>query len=140
MRCQLLTLGGPKYDGDFTEVLLTTAGGMMVVLPHHEALTATVPPGPLTIHNGGQKDTFAIFGGIVEVKPDGLRILADVAEHSDELVQSEIEHALAEAERMRHSAVSDHELHHAQTLIDRQQVRLDVLKIRRNRHHRNPKT
>lgn len=134
MKAELLTLGGSKYSGEATEVLVTTTNGMMVVLPHHEPLTAIIKPGPVTIHNGAhQKDTFAVFGGLLEVTTDAVRILADVAEHSDELVQSEIEAALAEAEALKAAAGTHHELHHAQTLIDRSHVRLGVLKIRRHR-------
>jgi F-type H+-transporting ATPase subunit epsilon len=136
MKCQLLTLAGSQYDGDFTEVLITTASGMMVILPHHQPLTAVIKPGPVTIHNHAQKDTFAIFGGILEITPDAVSILADVAEHSDDLVHDEIEAALAEAEHLKATAGTMHEMHHAQAMIDRHQVRLDVIKIHRRRHTR----
>ena len=138
MKCQLITLSGTKYDGDFTEILLTTSNGMMVALPHHEPFAGVLVPGPITIHNGTQKDTFAVFGGLIEVTDDTIRLLADTAEHSDDLDEAAIEHALKEAERLKANASSRHELHHAQTMIDRQQVRLNVVKIRRNRHHSRP--
>ncbi|MBW4061810.1 ATP synthase F1 subunit epsilon [Candidatus Saccharibacteria bacterium] len=140
MTCELITLDGTKYDGDFTEVLVTTANGMMVVLPHHEPFAGVIKPGPVTIHNGQDKDTFAVFGGLIEVTPSSVRLLTDMAEHSDELDLAAVERALAEAEKLKKSASSRHELHQAQTLIDRHQVRLDVLKIHRNRnrHHSRP--
>jgi len=136
MKVELLTLTGAKFSGTATELLLTTADGMLVVLPDHEPLTATLPPGPVTIHNGHQKDTFAIFGGILEVTPGQAQVMADIAEHSDELDQAEIEAALAQAEALKSAAGTHHELHRAQTMIDRSHVRLGVINIRRRRRTR----
>ncbi len=79
MKCQLLTLSGTKYDGDFTEVLLTTTAGMMTALPHHEPMAGVLVPGPVTIHNGSHKDTFAVFGGLIEITEDTFKIMTDTA-------------------------------------------------------------
>jgi F-type H+-transporting ATPase subunit epsilon len=135
MRFELLTLTGAKYRGDVAEVSLATASGQIGILPHHEPLTAVVVPGPVVIRPGGGKpaELFAIFGGLLEVNPDGVRLLADEAEHADELVASEIEAALKKAEELRAKAGDKRALHRAQELVDRHSVRLEVARIK-HRH------
>jgi F-type H+-transporting ATPase subunit epsilon len=136
MTCELVTLEGAKYSGNFTEVLLTTSNGMMVVLPHHEPFVGVIKPGPVTIHDGAKKDTFAVFGGLIEVTTLGVQLLTDIAEHSDDLDLGAVEKALATAEKLHSNAGSHRERDHAQTQIDRHRVRLEVIKIHSHRHGR----
>jgi F-type H+-transporting ATPase subunit epsilon len=136
---ELLTLTGSKFSGEIAEVHLTTASGQIGILPHHEALTAIVKPGAVTVRvKGGGEEVFATFGGLLEITSDNhVRVLADEAERADDLVQSEIEAALAHAKQLLAAATDKHELASAQELVDRQAVRLEVAGLRR-RHH-NPK-
>jgi F-type H+-transporting ATPase subunit epsilon len=132
MHFTLLTLTGTKFDGDVAQVSLTTADGEMGILGHHEPLTAIAEPGPVTVHlKGGKTQVFATFGGLLEVTADGARLMADEAEHEEELVHAEIEAALKEAETLKAAAKDKHELSRAQELVDRQTVRLGVAKMSR---------
>lgn len=137
MLVELLTLNGVKYSGDAKEVQIITPSGAMTVLPHHEPLTAISVSGPLTIvDDKGEEQVFASFGGLIEIENNHVRLLSDEAEHSDELIESEIQQALAMAEKLKKSAKDRKELHHAQTLIDRHIVRLEVSKVRRRRRNK----
>ncbi len=136
MHFELLTLTGAKFQGEVTQVSLTTVDGQIGILPHHEELTAIAVPGPVRVRErGGKESVFATFGGLLEIDPDGTtRLLADEAEHADELVQAEIEKALEMAEQLKAAAKDKHELARAQQLVDRQTVRLGVAKLRRRPH------
>ncbi len=79
----------------------------------------------------------ACFGGILQISGDTVRLLADEAEHSEELIHEEIEAAIRHAQELLAAAKTKHEMHHAQTLIDRHAVRLHVAGLRR-RHRRRP--
>jgi F-type H+-transporting ATPase subunit epsilon len=132
MELELLTLRGTQFKGEVAEVSLTTAKGQLGVLPHHEPLTAIVMAGPVTIKpKTGQPVYFAAFGGLLEVMPDRVRILADDAEPADEYVQAEVEAALKQAQQLKDKAKDKHELQHAQEMVDRHEVRLKVAKLRR---------
>jgi len=134
MRFELLTLTGVKYRGEVAEVSLATASGQIGILPHHEPLTAITVPGPVVIRpKSGRAELFAIFGGLLEVNPDGVRLLADEAEHADDLVESEIEAALAKAKELKAKAKDKHALQRAEELIDRSTVRLGVARLK-HRH------
>lgn len=139
MQFELLTLKGVKFRGEVTEVSLRTIVGQLAILPHHEPLTAIVAPGPVIARTNGKHELYAAFGGLLEVRDNVVRLLANDAEAADELIHEEIEAALAKAEALRASARDKHELHRAQELVDRHIVRLEVSRLRRrHREHQNP--
>ena len=93
-------------------------------------------PGPVTVYKkGGASEVFAVFGGLLEVSAGRVRLLADEAEHAEELIMHEIEMALKHAETLKSAAKDKVELARAQELVDREVVRLGVAKMRR-RHQR----
>ncbi len=137
MQFQLLTLAGTLYEDDAAEVVVLTATGEIGVLPNHEALTSIVLPGPVTVKStSGESDTFVTFGGLLEIDGTTCRLLADEAEHSDDLIEREIEDALVKAKAMQEGAKDKHELAHALNLIDRHTVRLNVARIKRRHRTR----
>jgi len=134
MHFELLTLSGVKYSGDVSEVALKTPQGALAILPHHEPFTAIVVPGPITIRPAGKtEELYAAFGGIIEVIDNRVRLLADEVEHADDIVEAEVEEALAKAQAAKEGVKDKGELHRAQQLVDRHAVRLEVTRIRRNR-------
>ncbi len=137
MEVELLTPEGYKYRGQADEVKLRGAQGMLTILPHHESLTAIAVPGPVSIKpaRGKAPELLVIFGGLLEVRDNHVRVLADAAEHADDLVHGEVEAALARAKELRSLARDKHELHRAQELVDRHAVRLEVVHLRRRRRH-----
>ncbi len=137
MRFELLTLTGSKYDGEVAEVSLATASGQIGILPHHEPLTAVAVAGPVVVRpRSGRAELFATFGGLLEVNADGVRLLADEAEHADDLIESEIQAALKKAEELKAKAKDKHALHRAEELIDRHEVRLEVARMKRRHRSR----
>jgi F-type H+-transporting ATPase subunit epsilon len=135
MQFELLTLTGPRYQGEVSEVSLMTAAGQVAILPHHEPLTSVVVAGAVSVREkNGKIEHFATFGGLLEVTKDYVRVLADEAEPADELVESEIKAAMAEAENLRAAAKDAPAIAHADRLIDRSTVRLGVARLKR--HHR----
>jgi F-type H+-transporting ATPase subunit epsilon len=136
MDFELLTLSGTKFSGQAAFVQLTTVEGQMGILPHHEPLVAKVIAGPVIVRpTEGDEEVFATYGGLLEVtSTNRVRLLADEADHAEELVADEVEAALARAKEQRAQAKDKHELARAQELVDRQQVRLGVARMQR--HHR----
>jgi ATP synthase F1 epsilon subunit len=133
MKFELITLTGIKHSEEVTEVALTTASGDIAVLPTHEPLTTIALPGAVKVRNrSGKIDTYVTFGGLFEVSKQSCTLLADEAEHINELIENEIEQALAKAIDLKVLAGSKVELENAQTLIDRHTVRLNVARL--NRH------
>ncbi len=136
MKLQLITLSGIKYDQEAYSVVLPTASGQITVLNNHEPLMSVLVPGVITIKKEARDtedklDHYATYGGVVEITREGPRVLVDEADLGDEINQAETEKARAEAEKLLSTAKSRVELEHAQALVDRQAVRLQVASLRR---------
>ncbi|USN96179.1 MAG: ATP synthase F1 subunit epsilon [Candidatus Nomurabacteria bacterium] len=140
MKFQLITLLGTKVDQEAYEVVLPTAAGEIGVFPGHEPLVSIAVPGAIAVRYAkGDPDSkleyFAISGGVIEVNPQGLRVLVDEADSGEDIIEAESKAALDRAMKMRESAKDQVELNKAKQLIDRHAVRLKVADLRR-RHHR----
>lgn len=137
MNVEVLTLSGQKYSNEAKEVMLRTSNGDIVILPNHEPFLAIAVPGALTIVNKDNAvDVFSIFGGVIDVSADKVKILVDEAEHADDLIESEIEEAISFAEALKASAKDRTALNQAQSLLDRHAVRLNVVRVRRHHHNK----
>lgn len=138
MKLQLITLTGLKMDDDVYEVVIPTSSGEIAVYPGHEPLVTVAVPGVLLVRRNktdsdDSREPFALNGGVVEIDIDRVRILVDDADRPEEIVASEVEKALALAQKQKSEAKSQVELDKAQAMIDRSAVRLKVAGLRR--HH-----
>ncbi len=138
---KLFTLSGKKYDDDVYEVILPTLDGQIAVMPGHMPLVSVATTGVISIRKNqrdsdASMDVFAAYGGIIEVENDNLRVLVDEADHSEDINIAETEKAVERAKKILLEAKDQTSLEHAQTLIDRQTVRLQVAQLRRRHTHR----
>jgi F-type H+-transporting ATPase subunit epsilon len=137
MNFELVTLDGVKLQAQVYAVTLPTASGQITVLPTHEPLLSQLVPGIISVRrNKGDADhkleQYATFGGVVEISPrDGVRVLVDEAAHGDEVSLEEAKKAHDAALAMRKNAKTQVELDKAQSLVDRQAVRLEVAELKR---------
>lgn len=138
----LYTLNGVKYDGEAYEVIIPTMDGIIGVLPDHMPLVSVASAGAIMVREtpgqrDDQRDVFAISGGTVQVENNVLRVLVDEADHADELNEKEVIEAIERAKKLKQEATDHISLQHAQTMIDRHAVRLQVAGMKR---HRRDKT
>ncbi|HKX72885.1 MAG TPA: ATP synthase F1 subunit epsilon [Candidatus Saccharimonadales bacterium] len=143
MKLELVTLAGPKLQADVYEVILPTAEGSIAVYPQHMPLVTTIVPGVVTVRrsrtdSNDQLEVFASNGGVAEITKDSLRILVDEADSAEDIVEEEVREALDRAHKLKAEAKDALELAQAETLIDRQAVRLKVAELRRHRPDRRP--
>ena len=87
------------YEGEASLVEFTTEEGDVGVLPGHEAVTYLLSPGVLRIHEEGGDRKAARHAGFAEVLPDGIRILAQIAEWPEEIDENRAREAKIRAER-----------------------------------------
>ena len=67
------------FSGDVDQVDLPGAEGDMGILPAHAPMVTALRPGIVTIYRGGAKEPVVVTGGLAEVGPAGLIVLADRA-------------------------------------------------------------
>jgi F-type H+-transporting ATPase subunit epsilon len=136
MHLQLITLQGVRVDQDIYELVAPTAAGEIGVFPGHEPLVTVAVPGALAVrYKKGDPDReleyFAISGGVIEIDPQGIRVLVDDADQGDEIVVAEAQAALERAQKLQGEAKNQVDLDKARELIDRHTVRLQVAGLRR---------
>ncbi len=141
MHLQLITLSGIKVDDEIYELMVPTADGEIAIFPGHEPLVTLAKTGALAVRykktdSDDALDYFAISGGVVEVKPESIRILVDEADFGDDIVEAESKEALARATKLRDEAKDQVELEEAHQLLDRHAVRLKVAELQRRRRPR----
>lgn len=138
---QLVSLSGKKFDDDVYEVILPTLDGEIGVLKDHMPLVSVATVGVITVRRNAkdpdhQREYFATNGGVVEVSDNALRVLVDEADHADNLNEAEVQKALERAKKMKAEAKDQVSLEHAQALVDRQSVRLQVAGLKRRSHRK----
>jgi F-type H+-transporting ATPase subunit epsilon len=100
IRCEIVSQDRQVYSGDVDIVVVPGAAGEMGILPHHAPLLSTLKFGIIKVRVEGEEEVFTVAGGIVEVQPDQVTILADVAENVEEIDISRAEAARIRAEEM----------------------------------------
>lgn len=141
MNFELVSLDGVKFRATAYSVVLPTATGQITLLKDHEPLLGVVVPGTITVRKE-QNDPdyhlehYATLGGVLEVTKQGARVLVDEAAGADEISEAEAEKAHQAALELRKNAKDQIELDHAQTMIDRHAVRLNVAKLRKRQRNR----
>lgn len=96
IRCEIVSQDRMVYQGEADIVVLPGAAGEMGILPHHAPLLTTLKYGIIRVRAGGEEQIFTVAGGVAEVQPDIVTVLADAAENVEE-----IDLARAEAARKR---------------------------------------
>src|SRR3972149_7026344 len=66
-------------------VPLPGVGGELRVLPHHTPLVSMLGLGELRIRKDGEVETFAIAGGFLQVRPDKVVVMAEMADLAPEI-------------------------------------------------------
>src|SRR5229473_2256774 len=93
------------FEGEVEFIIAKGADGELGVMARHAPLMTVLNPGPLRIQEvmGGAENVIFVGGGFLEVLPERVTVLADVAEHADEISleraeEIEFQNALAIAE------------------------------------------
>jgi len=100
IRCEIISQDRIVFQGDADMVLLPGADGEMGILPHHAPVLTTLKFGIIKVRSKGKETFFTVAGGIAEVQPDVVSILADAAENVEEIDIARAENARKRAEEI----------------------------------------
>jgi F-type H+-transporting ATPase subunit epsilon len=107
-------------------VIIPAAEGEMGVLPHHAPVLTTMTYGELTVRKGGAEEHFAIYGGVVDVRPDKVVVLADMADNAAALDAEAIEEARARAKEHLEKGLPPEQNREAAIALQRAELALRV--------------
>ena len=108
------------------EVVLPGSEGSFGVLPGHAPLLATLQVGEMWYRKGQETHYLAIAFGFVEVLPDKVTVLAQVAEKAEEIDLTRAEAAKVRAEQRIATPQSDMDFERARVAMMKSLVRLQV--------------
>jgi F-type H+-transporting ATPase subunit epsilon len=124
------------FSGEAEFVALPGEAGELGIYPRHAPLITRIKPGAVRIKIAGQAEDEFVFvaGGILEVQPDIVTVLADTAIRGEDLDESKAAEAKRSAEEAMTNAKSDLDLARAQSELAIMAAQLAA--IQRLRHKR----
>ncbi|MBU2236138.1 F0F1 ATP synthase subunit epsilon [Patescibacteria group bacterium] len=141
LQFEITTPEGKVYSKQVDEVVLPTPNGEIGVLPNHIPLVSLLSPGEVRIKVGSEETYLAVSGGFIEVRPDKVLVLADTAEHADEIDEARAEAAKIKAQELANVKRTDAKEFAALTAkIEKEFARLKVVRRRRRRRNIPPPT
>lgn len=136
IRCEIVSQDRIVYQGDADIVVLPGVSGEMGILPHHSPLLTVLHFGVIRVREQGTDQFFTVAGGVAEVRPDKVSVLADAAENVEEIDTRRAEEARSRAERLLKEGLDqDPDTYlQIQARLRRSELRLDA--VRRYRKSR----
>ena len=100
------------YSGEAEFVVLPGEAGELGIYPRHAPLITRIKPGAVRITpaGGGAEELIFVAGGILEVQPKVITVLADTAIRGHDLDEAKANEALKKAEEARAKAKDKQEI------------------------------
>jgi F-type H+-transporting ATPase subunit epsilon len=137
LHLEIVTPERLAYEDDVDAVFCPGVEGELGVLPHHAPLLSTLGVGELRIRKGDVEEYFAIAGGFVQVRPDKVVVMAELADLSSDIDLEAAEEARREAERAIQQGFEEPaDLARARAAMERALLRIRVAE---RRHREGPR-
>lgn len=136
-RCDIVSAEEEIFHGEATMLVATGEIGELGIAPKHAPLITRLKPGKVvvTLPSGEQLD-FAVTGGILEVQPTVVTVLADTAIRAQDIDEAAVRAAKEEAERILAHRGEKMEVAEAQAKLVEALVQLQALeRLRKNMKH-----
>ena len=118
IQCDIVSAHEEIFSGEVTMVFATGVAGELGISPRHTPLITQLKPGPVRVQDedGGEQFYF-VSGGILEVQPHMVTIMADTAMRGEDLDAAAAQTAKAEAERELADRTGEMEVAEAQAKL-----------------------
>ena len=128
IRCDIVSAEEEIFHGEVTRVVATGEMGERGIAPRHAPLITRLKPGKLVLTLAdGEKLDIVVSGGILEVQPQVVTILADTAIRAKDIDEAKVLAAKAEAERVLANQDASMSVEEAQAHLAMSLVQLQAL-------------
>ena len=128
IQCDFVSARRQLFSGEVTRCVVSGSGGELGIYPRHAPLMTTLKAGEVRVQQADQEElTFIIGGGILEVMPHLVTVLADTAMRADDIDEAAARRAKAEAERELLTRTDRMEIAEAQAKLAEAVVQLRAL-------------
>lgn len=131
---ELVTQERKIFDEPAADIVIVPAvEGEMGVLPNHAPVLTTLTYGELVVRKGDAEERFAVYGGVVDVRPDKVVVLADLAESSFALDLEMAQQARERASRILEEGLPDADNRQAELALRRANLAVRISQKVRSR-------
>ena len=137
IRCDIVSAEAEIFTGEAVMIVATGELGELGIAPRHAPLITRLKPGKVVVTTpDGQQLDFAISGGILEVQPQVVTVLADTAVRAEDIDEASVRAAKEEAERILAHRGEAMEVAEAQQRLAEVSAQLQALeRLRKNLKH-----
>ena len=137
IRCDIVSAEAEIFHGEATLIVATGELGELGIAPKHAPLITRLKPGKVVVTTPeGEHLDFAISGGILEVQPTVVTVLADTAVRAQDIDEAAVRAAKDEAERILAHRGEAMEIAEAQKRLAEVTAQLQALeRLRKNLKH-----
>lgn len=137
IRCDIVSAEHEIFHGEATLVVATGELGELGIAPKHAPLITRLKPGKVVVTTAtGEQLDFAISGGILEVQPQVVTVLADTAIRAQDIDEAAVRQAKEQAERVLANRDDAMEVSEAEAKLAEVTAQLQALeRLRKNVKH-----
>ncbi|RYD15777.1 MAG: F0F1 ATP synthase subunit epsilon [Lysobacteraceae bacterium] len=137
IRCDIVSAEEEIFHGNAQMVIATGEMGELGIAPRHAPLITRLKPGQVRVMlENGEEQFFYVSGGILEVQPSVVTVLADTAIRAKDLDEAAARGAKDEAERALANRSDALEVAQAQAQLAQAMAQLQALeRLRRSLKH-----
>ncbi|MAS09614.1 F0F1 ATP synthase subunit epsilon [Salinisphaera sp.] len=129
LHVDLVSAEGQIYSGSATMVFVAAEMGEVGIAPRHAPLLTRMRPGQVRIQQEGQEEQqFFVSGGVLEVQPHLVTVMADTAERAADIDEAAAEKAKQRAEEQVAKAEDKVDIARAQSELAEAAARLHMVK------------
>jgi len=124
IRVDIVSAEGEIHSGNATMVFAPAKLGEVGIAPRHAPMLTPLKPGEVRVQDEeGKEESIYITGGMLEVQPNQVTILADTALRGDQLDEVAALSAQQEAEKALEGASEETDLARAQAELEEARAR-----------------
>ena len=131
-RLEIVTPEARTYSDDVDMVTLPGEDGEMGILPHHAPLLGMLKPGELRLKKGSQETSMAIGEGFVEVAPDRVSVITELAVEEKFIDEAAVQAAIERAQ----AALKERNLGHEEVAAIESSIARSIAQLNLKRKRR----
>jgi len=133
IKCDIVSAEEEIFSGEAAMLYATGEMGELGIAPRHAPLLTRLKPGQVRIETPeGEQQIYYVSGGMLEVQPHLITVLADTADRAENLDEAAAQRAKEDAERQLADRTGDQEIAEAQAQLAEAVAKIQTLqKLRR---------
>lgn len=138
IQCDIVSADRQLFSGEVKRCVVSGSGGELGIYPRHAPLMTTLKPGEVRVRKPDDEELiFIIGGGILEVMPHLVTVLADTAVRADDIDEAAALRAKEEAERELQAHDEKMDIAAAEAKLKEALAQLRAVEHLRRRHRRS---